>query len=453
MSQPYAVKFSIQFSLFILSSLVFLQSQAGTWRPEGVVGGKLYTHIYVPNTAPVINGRRALMVSMHGCGQTNSDFKQGANWPSTADAYGMVVALPQASGEGLYGGLLECWNFHVGMSASRSQTDARYLLDLVEELLADVSLNLDPQQVYITGLSSGGGMVNQMACLAPDVFAGAGVNAGPAPGSSGTDLSRPGISIPVGKDNCESLAGPFIADLYTQVYNNVHGSQDSLVGPEHAERNTGIFIDVYEGDGVSDITACGSSTLTGGGDVTTYCDGLGPRISKVMVNGMGHAWPAGPGSSGGGSYIDHTHINYPDYITAFFFESNRRMSVVIPTATPSPTPSPTLSPTPSPTLSPTPSPTLSPTPSPTLSPTPSPTHSPTPTVTPSPTPTTPDNCTEITTYNYYHKVSQRAYGLGSFLTPDYFAMGSDDPMQGSTWGLTTLHTVDNGNKWNVGDCP
>ena len=45
------------------------------------------------------------------------------------------------------------------------------------------------------------------------------------------------------------------------------------------------------------------------GDLTEWCDPEGPRVSKILVNGMGHAWPAGNDSSGGGSYIDHNHIN------------------------------------------------------------------------------------------------------------------------------------------------
>ncbi|MFL0801851.1 MAG: PHB depolymerase family esterase [Agarilytica sp.] len=367
-------------------------------------------HVYVPTTSPSLNGKRALMVSMHGCGQTHSDFKTGANWRGTADDYGMVVALPMASKEGTYGAL-GCWNFHVGMSASRNQSDVKYLINMVNALLADTSLNIDSKQVYITGLSSGGGMVNLMACLAPEMFAGAGVNAGPAPGSGGTDLSNPGISSSQGRNNCNTLAGSYKSHLYTQLYNNVHGTNDGTVDKAHATRNTEIFINIYNDQGGS-VTACSSSSLSGGGDVTTYCDSTGPRISKVLVNGMGHAWPAGPGSSGGGSYIDHTHINYPDYITAFFFDNNRRVGGA-PTPTPTPNPG-------------------------------------TPTPTPTPTPP-PSNCQDVTTYNYYHKTNGRATSSGSAWSPSYKAKGSNDSMPGSTWGTTTLRST-NGSYWRVGGC-
>ncbi|MFL0799029.1 MAG: PHB depolymerase family esterase [Agarilytica sp.] len=348
------VTFLIYKIIFLISCMTFMShiASAGSWRTEQVAGGKLRAHVYVPNTEPAQDYKRGLMVSLHGCGQTHNDFKSGANWQAPADEHGMVVALPLASKEGLYGTLSGCWNFHLGMDADRNKTDAKYLIDMVNALLADISLNIDANQVYITGLSSGAGMANQMACLAPDVFSGVGINAGPAPGSDGTDLANPIIQIVPGAENCYTLAGPFQDSLYSQVYNNVHGTNDNIISPSHAERNTQIFRAAYAGDPTGETTECGVSTLPGNGDVTTYCDSFGPRISKVMVNGMGHAWPAGQGSSGSTNYIDHTHINYPDYISQFFVDNNRRVNGPIvtpePTTTPTPTPTPVITPYPEP---------------------------------------------------------------------------------------------------------
>lgn len=313
---------------------VSVVSEAGEWKNNGAdynVGG-LDTYVYEPSSAPVNGEKRALMVSLHGCAQPNEDFKQGAGWPPVADDYGMVIALPQASGEGLYGSMMGCWNFHGGMNISRDSSDHKYLIDMVNELVADPSLNIDPNQVYITGLSSGAGIANQMACLAPDVFAGIGINAGPAPGSTGNDLGTPGIQVVPGANNCETLATKDGYDnveyFYTQIYNNVHGNEDGSVSPSHGRRNIDIFIEVYEKD--TPIEQCGESIIPGAqpgnhGNLTEWCDYDGSRLSLIQVNGLGHAWPAGNNSSGGGNYIDHDHINYPAWITAWFFDNNRRV--------------------------------------------------------------------------------------------------------------------------------
>lgn len=61
-------------------------------------------------------------------------------------------------------------------------------------------------------------------------------------------------------------------------------------------------------------------------------------------------------------------------------------------------------------------------------------------------------CTEVDDFNYYHKTAGRAYSTGLW-APSYYAQGSDDPMSGSTWGVTTLKSTDGGSVWNVGSCP
>ncbi len=322
---------------------ISLNSQAGGWRKNGneqAIGG-LKAFIYEPTSAPKLAGKRALMVSLHGCSQHNDNFKIGAGWTPVADAFGMVVALPQASDEVSFGSRLRCWNFHTGMNASRDVGDSKYLIDMVKELIADTSLNIDPKQVYLTGLSSGAGMSNIESCLAPDIFAGIGVNAGPAPGSVGNDLSIPGISINQGKNNCETLAnrGGYKNQphLYDQLWNTVHGTKDSLISSAHADRNADIAVAVYNED--TAISQCETNTITGAiygnhGELTVWCDAKGPRVSKILVNGMGHAWPAGNNSSGGGKYIDHNHINYPMWITQWFFDNNRRVGVNTQTTAP-----------------------------------------------------------------------------------------------------------------------
>ncbi len=320
----------VQSTLLAILSLSISLATHAAWQSETVIGGKLNTILYVPSTPPSLANKRALMVNLPGCGQTNEELQTGANWPSTADAYGMVVAIADPSREGTYGGL-GCWNFHVGMSMSRNSSDAKYLLDLVESLLNDTSLNIDPAQVYISGLSSGGGMVASIACLAPEVFAGAGVNAGPGPGSNGQSLSSANISVSQGISNCKTLSNKDGAgsqsSLYTQIHSTICGANDGTVAPAWCDRVSDIMAATYgEDTAVSDCSGGSNPTsISGGGVVNTFCDADGPRSSNIIVTGMGHAWPAGPGSSGGGSYVDHSHVNYPEYVTAFFFDNNRRV--------------------------------------------------------------------------------------------------------------------------------
>ncbi len=340
-----------------------------------------------------------------------SYLKNGGNWEEPAELYGAVVALPKASGEGSAGNILGCWNFHVGMNADRNESDAKYLISLVNTLTNDSSLNIDPNQVFISGFSAGGSMANQMACLAPDIFAGAGVVGGLAPGATGISSPPPIIPIGIGKDNCETLAGLNKSALYRQKYSYVIGTDDTALYPAHAEENIQIFREVYAGDGNGLAEVCSIESLSGGGDLTTYCDEYHPVISKIVVNGMGHAWPAGSGSLGSGDFIDYSHINYPSYLADFFFNFEPHPPTPVVTPTPTSTPPPVITPSPTPTLIPLPHP-----------------------------------CFIETSSNWLHKLAGRAYSTGFWWAPNYYAEFSDDPMDGSTWGQTTLYSM-NGGQW------
>jgi len=317
--------------LLSMSSVLAQQSGfSGSWSTEQTLGGTLRTFVYTPTTAPALNDKRALMISLHGCVQKNDDIKNEGNWETVADQYGMVVAVPQASGEGSYG-FIGCWNFHTGKDANRNLSDQKYLLDLVDALVSDNDHNIDPAQVYLTGLSSGAGIANQMWCIAPDVFAGVGVNAGPAPGSTGSiaDLANPSISVAQGKSNCETYAaqlpsGSVTDQLKTQLWNTVHGDSDDAVVPAHAHRNADIAIAVY--DNFDSIEQCRTELISGSAgnsSATFWCDSKGERVSKIIANGMGHAWPSGEND---GYYIDGKYLDYPAWITHWFFENNRRVS-------------------------------------------------------------------------------------------------------------------------------
>lgn len=322
---------SICYRFFLFLTCLWASFPAfSEWQPEVVIGGKLGTILYVPSTPPKLAGKRALMVSLHGCNQTNAAFHEGANWTGVAARYGMVVALPESSGEGKYG-KIGCWNFFAGMDMSRTSSDAKYLLDLVGALLHDSNLNIDPAQVYITGISSGGAIVASLACLAPEVFAGAGVSAATPPGADGTVINKVSMLVFQGVSNCRILSNKDGAKaeswLSSQIHNTICGSLDVRVSPQWCERVSDIMATTYgESTNITDCSG-GKNTadLSEGSVLKTFCDANGPRVSSIMVEGLGHAWSSGAGSSAGGAYFDFTHIDYPAYVTEFFFKNNRRV--------------------------------------------------------------------------------------------------------------------------------
>lgn len=310
----------------LATSALALTPGSGTWVNETTLFGLQNAYVYVPKnlTPATIGSGRALMVTLHGCGMTASNvINKGYNWEATAEQYGMVVIAPTVpSGTTSTRTYAGCWDWFGG-NHSRTTRDEAILLSLVNAVKARANLDIDPKQIYITGLSSGGGLVNTIACVAPDIFAGAGDNAGPAlyTASSAGVGSKATVTAQSILTTCTQIAGGYSSHLATQLFSVVNGTTDGTVDPTHdqvqaagmklnygASNSNGTFVDV-KSTGESWKDAAGKT-----------------RVSYVQATGMGHAWPAGAGGSGGGLYVDYTHVNYPAYVTKFFFENNLRIS-------------------------------------------------------------------------------------------------------------------------------
>ncbi len=288
----------------------------GSWSTNSSLAG-MGVNIYTP-TSSTSNGKRALMIALHGCSQTKDDVKNGWSWEDEADQYGMVIAAPGAPNGGVIAG---CWDYY-DSNHSRANPGRHddNLVQLAQALMADSNLNIDPDQVYIAGLSSGGGETMVMGCLAPEIFAGIGINAGPAVGTTSGQIGSVAVSASQAASTCQGFAdngnqGSFA----TQITSVVAGTSDYTVAQGYADVDAQAMAQIY---GASKNS--GSNSISGGGTEETWSDSQGVRVSKIMVSGMSHAWPAGSDSSGGGSYTDHSTIDYPAFLSAFFFNNNRR---------------------------------------------------------------------------------------------------------------------------------
>ncbi len=306
-----------------------LTAGSGTWVKESATYGTpnlQEAYIYVPkNTAPEVKaGKRAMMLTLHGCGQTASGnvISTKFNWEATAEKYGMVIIAPTVpSGTTSTRSTSGCWDWF-GTGWTRTNRDQVPLKKLIDSVMSRSALDIDPNQVYVTGLSSGAGETHVMGCAFPDIFAGVGVNAGPALGSTSMQIfSEPSVSAASVASNCKAANGNSYNSYFaTQIWNTVYGSSDSIVKPGHNVRN---------GEGMRSLYGTTSSstsfTVSGGGSGTLYKDANGrERVSLISISGMGHAWPAGSGGSGGGSYVSYSYINYPVWVTNWFFTNNMR---------------------------------------------------------------------------------------------------------------------------------
>jgi poly(hydroxyalkanoate) depolymerase family esterase len=187
---------------------------AGTrWTYQEDFMGLPRAWVYRPTTySQKAPDKRGAIFHLLGCGERPYQLAQGAGWPEAAEAHGMVIVIPDIiapSYPNQSAPNVACYNFggSLAMQPSRTSPDHKAIIAAGERIAADADLRVDPRQVYLTGFSAGATVAMQVACMAPDIFAGVGSVAGPAVGA---DQSRavmpPSVTAAQIKQKCTSYA-------------------------------------------------------------------------------------------------------------------------------------------------------------------------------------------------------------------------------------------------------
>ncbi|BFM12353.1 PHB depolymerase family esterase [Simiduia litorea] len=298
----------LSFSLAALS----MNADAGSWQNNASVGGFNKVHIYTPDSVSSIGQGKGLLIVLHGCTQSIDAFKT-AKLETAAETYGLVIAVPDAMNKSGF----SCWHYWDN-TKSRSHKDYKNLISLATTLSSDANRNIDSKQVYIAGLSSGAAFANTTACLAPDVFAGMGISAGPSIGTSSSGAISTCESANV-TSRCNTYAGSYASHFATQITSIAHGDADTTVNTCYNQQNASGMAGVYGVNQLSGSQVISEGTRTA--DQTLWTDG---RVSMLWLNGLDHAWSGGAGASG--SYIGSASINYASYLGEFFKNNNKRVS-------------------------------------------------------------------------------------------------------------------------------
>lgn len=286
---------------------------AGSWQQNVATGGFNKVHIYTPDSVSAIGQGRGLLLVLHGCTQA-VDAYLTANLAQAAEQYGLVIAVPDAMNKAGFG----CWSYWQGTKA-RSAGDYKNLISLATTLTANSSYQIDPNQVYIAGLSSGAAFANTTACLAPDIFAGMGVSAGPSIGTSSNGALGPCESADVAS-RCAQYAGSYASHFSSQIASIAQGRSDTTVNLCYNEQNATGMADLYNVARLS-----GENLISEGAgrtaDESLWQDG---RVSMLWLNNVNHAWSGGQGASG--AYISGSGINYASYLGRYFRDNNQRVN-------------------------------------------------------------------------------------------------------------------------------
>jgi poly(hydroxyalkanoate) depolymerase family esterase len=204
--------------------------------------GDLRMFSFVPDK---LQPKPALVVVLHGCGQSASGYDLGAGWSSLATRYGFALLMPQQQQANNANG---CFNWFNPEDTARDSGEACSIRQMVARMVGDI--DIDQHRIFVTGLSAGGAMTSVMLATYPEVFAGGAIIAG--------------LPFGVATNMREALNGMFqspshpageLGDLVRNASNHQgpwpklsvwHGSADRTVNPANANEIVKQWIDVHQ---------------------------------------------------------------------------------------------------------------------------------------------------------------------------------------------------------------
>jgi poly(hydroxyalkanoate) depolymerase family esterase len=258
--------------------------------------------LYVPPEA----GQRPLplVVMLHGCTQDPDDFAAGTGMNEAALAQGFFVLYPAQSRRA---NPQACWSWFKHSHQKRDRGEPALLAGMTRTVMTHYAI--DPQRVYVAGLSAGGAMAAILGEAYPDLYAAVGVHSGLAAGVA-SDLPAALMAMKSGG----VPAGSAASGMPTIVF---HGDADATVHASNGEQVIAACVGDTTTIEVQHVNGKGARTATR--RLHRSADGR-VLAEHWTVHGAPHAWAGG---SAKGSYTDARGPDASAEMLRFFFEHPR----------------------------------------------------------------------------------------------------------------------------------
>jgi poly(hydroxyalkanoate) depolymerase family esterase len=281
----------------------------------GTNPGALRMFSFVPGSVP---HRPALVVVLHGCGQTAAGYDLGAGWSMMAKRYGFALLMPEQQPSN---NAASCFNWFNPEDAARDRGEACSIRQMIARMAADHGINR--RRVYVTGLSAGGAMTSVMLATYPEVFAAGAVIAGLPFGVAdnmrealrGMMQSAPRQATELGDAvrNASRHKGPWPK---VSVW---HGSADRTVNPGNANEIVKQWLDVHH----LPPTPMSEGTVDGYPRQIWWNTDGETVVESYTITDMAHGTPLGAADNGQrigteGAFLIEAGISSSYHIAHFF---------------------------------------------------------------------------------------------------------------------------------------
>ena len=210
-------------------------------RQFGTNPGSLRMYSYVPANLPP---SPALVVVLHGCGQTAAGYDLGAGWSTLAKHYGFALLVPEQQASNNAHG---CFNWFNPDDIVRGRGETYSIRQMIARMVSEH--RIDKHRIFVTGLSAGGAMTSVMLATYPEVFAAGAVIAGLPYGVASN--AREAVN---GMMRSPARSGQELGDIVRNASKHRapwprisvwHGSADRTVNPANADEILKQWLDVH----------------------------------------------------------------------------------------------------------------------------------------------------------------------------------------------------------------
>ncbi|WP_071057753.1 PHB depolymerase family esterase [Pelistega sp. MC2] len=234
-----------------------------------------------------------LVVMLHGCQQDSALFAQGSQMNVVAQRNGFVVLYPQQSRR--YH-LTNCWHWYDTNKHHQGMAEAHSIMSIIQSTIMMHRLN--PNKVFVVGLSAGAAMAGILAANFPAQFAGLAMHSGPVLGRAYDAQSAVSImrDPQVVSDSTlaaamDGFAPPQKLQLPTII---LQGEKDKIVHPRHATELVKQLLHFNQ----LPMNSLAKSTeffqgTTKEYNQSLYYDGRKRIIELIRIKHLDHAWAGG----------------------------------------------------------------------------------------------------------------------------------------------------------------
>jgi poly(hydroxyalkanoate) depolymerase family esterase len=285
----------------------------------GMPAQRIHYWLYLPDQ-PTPREGWPLVVMLHGCQQTATQFAQGTRMNQAAERLGYAVLYPQQS---LSVHAQRCWKWY-----ERATQQGGGELPLVMGVLGQVMAQyaIDRSRIYAAGISAGAGMAHILALHHPELIAAVGLHSGPAFGAGHSPVGALAVMRHGAGLRAEAAIHELIqarARFPALPTILIQGWGDTVVRPVNQQQlvRQSLLLNGLPPSAPPRVTLKpGRGARHGAHRIEDYHHGRKLLLRVAQVDDLPHAW------SGGDAALKFNHAAGPDASRMLldFFKRHRR---------------------------------------------------------------------------------------------------------------------------------